>query len=54
MSSSSVLEVVKTIVKIFFLTTNLFSVYQDEQNSVEEKQSVYLLRISTSDGFCFI
>ena len=54
MFSSSVLEVVKNIVKIFFLTTNLFSVYQDEQNSVEEEQSVYLLRISTSDGFCFI
>lgn len=51
MFSSSVLEIIKILLKIFFLTTNLFSVYQDEQNSVEEEQSVYLLRKSSSDDF---
>lgn len=54
MFSSSVLEIIKILLKIFFLTTNLFSVYEDEQNSVEEEQSVYLLRKSSSDDFVYL
>lgn len=36
---------------LFFLTTNYFSVYEDEQNSGREEQSMYLLRKHSSDDF---
>lgn len=34
-----------------FLTANCFSRYQDVQSSVEEEQSMYLLRKNSSDDF---